>query len=74
VGILQDTLRRAKLRAVEPHLLDQSEANPELGVLLPAVISEFQQFDLNVSLDLRLNLAAMNPVLAGYYMNPNLST
>ena len=72
VGILNDTLRRAKMRAVEPLLLDKRAANPELGVLLPAVISEFQQYALNVSLDLRLNLAAM-PMLASYYLNPNLT-
>ena len=72
VGILNDTLRRAKMRAVEPLLLDQRTVNPELGVLLPAVISEFQQYALNVSLDLRLNLASM-PLLSAFYLNPNLT-
>ncbi len=72
VGILNDTLRRAKMRAVEPLLLDQRAANPELGVLLPAVIAEFQQFALNVSLDYRLNLSAM-PLLTTFYVNPNLT-
>jgi hypothetical protein len=73
VKILNDTLRRAKLRAVEPYLLDKRTGNPELGVLLPAIISEFQQYDLNISLDLRLNLVALAPVLTGLYMNPNLN-
>ncbi len=72
VGILNDTLRRAKMRAVEPLLLDQRTGNPELGVLLPAVIAEFQQYALNVSLDLRLNLPSM-PMLPAFYLNPNLS-
>ncbi|MEP7343631.1 MAG: hypothetical protein ABI877_00130 [Gemmatimonadaceae bacterium] len=72
VNILNDTLRRAKLRAVEPYLLDQ-RSNVELGVLLPAIIAEFQQYDLNVSLDLRLNLIVMAPLLSGMYLNPNLS-
>jgi hypothetical protein len=73
VDIVNDTLRRAKLRAVEPHLLDEHVQSPELGVLLPAIISEFQQYDLNVSLDLRLNLVALAPMLSGLYMNPNLN-
>ncbi len=72
VNILNDTLRRARLRAVEPLLLDQRAQNPELSVLLPAIISEFQQYDLNVSLDLRLNLVELAPTLAGMYTNPNL--
>ncbi|MEO5817902.1 MAG: hypothetical protein ABIT20_21710 [Gemmatimonadaceae bacterium] len=70
VGILNDTLRRAKTRAVEPLLLDQRAANPELGVLLPAIIAEFQQYALNFSLDLRLNLTALP--LQAFYINPNL--
>ncbi len=71
VGILNDTLRRAKMRAVEPLLLDQRTANPELSVLLPAVISEFQQYALNVSLDFRLNLSSIE-TLSAFYVNPNL--
>jgi hypothetical protein len=74
VAILLDTLRRAKLRAVEPRLLDEWSANDELGVLLPALVSEFQQYDLNVSLDLRLNLVALMPALQAFYLNPNLDT
>lgn len=75
VNIVNDTLRRAKLRAVEPHLLDaRAQSNAELGVLLPAIISEFQQYDLNVSLDLRLNLVMLAPVLMGLYTNPNSKT
>jgi len=72
VGILEDTLRRARLRAVEPHLLDRLPSAPEAGVLLPALLSEFQQYDLNVSLDLRLNLIGLMPLLTGFYVNPNL--
>lgn len=71
VNIVNDTLRRAKLRAVEPHLLDAHKENAELSVLLPAIISEFQQYDLNVSLDLRLNLVLLTPVLMALYANPN---
>jgi len=73
VSIVNDTLRRAKLRAVEPQLLDQLTDKPELGVLLPAIISEFQQYDLDISLDLRLNLIELAPTLMGMYTNPNLN-
>jgi uncharacterized coiled-coil protein SlyX len=55
VGILNDTLERAKRRAVEPLIMDNSGL-PEASTLLPAVISEFTSYDLNVSLDYRLNL------------------
>jgi len=54
VGILNDTLLRAKLRAVEPALLDQLK-KPETGVLLPGVISTFTQQGLDISLDYRNN-------------------
>ena len=55
VGILNDTLLRAKLRAVEPHLLNKLD-KPELGVLLPAILSNFSQYDLDLALDYRLNV------------------
>jgi hypothetical protein len=55
VGILNDTLLRAKLRAVEPHVLDKV-AHPELNVLLPSLLADFSQYDLNIALDYRLNL------------------
>jgi hypothetical protein len=55
VSILNDTLQRAKRRAVEPLLLDRVN-RPELGVLLPAIVADFSQYDLNISLDYRLNL------------------
>lgn len=58
VGILNDTLQRAKRRAVEPLMLDKVN-RPELGVLLPAVVADFSQYDLNVSLDYRLNLKSL---------------
>ncbi len=47
-GILDDTLRRAKSRAVEPdHLME----NPALSVLLPMTIASFDVNEANVSLD-----------------------
>jgi hypothetical protein len=55
VNILNDTLLRAKLRAVEPALLDQLE-EPELAVLLPALIANFSKYDLDFSLDYRMNV------------------
>jgi hypothetical protein len=58
VGILEDTLLRAKLRAVEPAKLDALK-KPELGVLLPALLASFSEYDLNVELDYRLNIAAI---------------
>jgi hypothetical protein len=56
VGILNDTLLRAKLRAIEPGLLDKQK-KPELGVLLPAIISTYSQQGLDISLDYRNNVA-----------------
>jgi hypothetical protein len=64
VGIVEDTLRRAKLRAVEPRQLDKQD-KPELSVLLPALLSGFSEFDVDVSLDYRLNLLSvmqMSPI------------
>lgn len=55
VGILNDTLQRAKRRAVEPILLDKLD-RAELSVLLPAIVADFSQYDLNASLDYRQNL------------------
>jgi hypothetical protein len=55
-GILNDTMLRAKLRAVEPRLLDQIK-KPDTGVLLPAIISTFSQHGLDISLDYRNNVA-----------------
>ena len=47
-GVLIDTLRRAKSRAVEPdHLME----NPALSVLLPMTIASFDVNEANVSLD-----------------------
>jgi len=66
VWILDDTLRRAKLRAVEPQLLDELD-RAEIGVLLPAILADFAQRDLNVALDYRMNLqyvAAKAPIEA----------
>ena len=55
VGILNDTLLRAKLRAVEPQLLDTLD-KAEVGVLLPAILADFSQYDLSVALDYRINI------------------
>lgn len=54
VSILNDTLLRSKLRAVEPSLLDKTNRS-ELGVLLPAILANFSQYDLDIALDYRLN-------------------
>jgi len=56
VNILNDTLLRAKLRAVEPQVLATAD-KVETSVLLPALLSNFTQFDLDLSLDYRMNLA-----------------
>ena len=56
VGILNDTLLRAKLRAIEPALLD-TQKKPELGVLLPAIMSTYSQQGLDISLDYRNNIS-----------------
>jgi hypothetical protein len=58
VSILNDTLQRAKRRAVEPLMLDKVDRR-ELGVLLPAIVADFSQYDLNISLDYRLNLKSL---------------
>jgi predicted nucleic acid-binding Zn-ribbon protein len=55
VGTLNDTLQRAKRRAIEPMILDKS-ARQEINTMLPAVIGEFNQYDLNVSLDYSINI------------------
>ena len=62
IGILNDTLNRAKLRAVEPKLLDELTP-PEINILRPAVIADFSQYDLNVALDYRMNLIELAAVL-----------
>jgi hypothetical protein len=55
-GILTDTLLRAKLRAVDPDLL-AATGKVEYAVLLPALLASFTQYDLDISLDYRLNMA-----------------
>ncbi len=62
IGILNDTLNRAKLRAVEPQLLDEI-LPPEVNILRPAILADFSQYDLNVALDYRLNLEVVASVL-----------
>lgn len=62
MGILNDTLHRAKLRAVEPQLLDNL-IRPEVNVLRPALLADFTQYDLNVALDYRMNLLALATAL-----------
>lgn len=56
VGTLIDTLQRAKRRAIEPMILEK-HGRSEINTLLPAIISEFNQYDLNVSLDYSINVA-----------------
>jgi hypothetical protein len=58
VGIVNDTFLRAKLRAVEPRLLDTIN-KPETGVLLPALLAEFSKNDLDFSLDYARNVGYM---------------
>lgn len=58
VGVLEDTLLRAKLRAVEPDLIDKQPA-PELNALLPALLASYSEYDLDIALDYRLNLASI---------------
>jgi len=55
IGILNDTLLRAKLRAVDSNALDTVN-NPEISVLIPAILSNFTEYDLDISLDMRLNM------------------
>ncbi|MDB4583109.1 hypothetical protein N9164_08155 [Draconibacterium sp.] len=62
IGILNNTLDRAKLRAVEPQLLDEL-LPPEVNILRPAILADFSQYDLNVALDYRLNLEMLASVL-----------
>ena len=62
VNILNDTLLRAKLRAVEPQVL-ATVNKVETSVLLPAVLSNFTQFDLDISLDFRTNLSYVRETL-----------
>ncbi len=51
-GAMRDTLNRARLRAVEPAMIDKTSLN----VLLPALISDFTSHDLNISLDYSINV------------------
>jgi hypothetical protein len=69
VSIVNDTLARAKRRAVEPLLLEK-ENKPEVNVLLPAIVSEFSQYDLNISLDYRFNLTAILGQLTALSVRP----
>jgi hypothetical protein len=73
VGVLNDTLLRSKLRAVEPQLLDTLD-KPELSVMLPALLSGFSEYDLDVALDFRLNLSEVirdSPIMtAASHINP----
>jgi len=69
VSIMNDTLARAKRRAVEPLLLEK-ESKPEVNVLLPAIVSDFSQYDLNISLDYRFNLTAILEQLTTLSVRP----
>lgn len=55
VGIINDTFLRVKLRAVEPALLDKLN-KPEVGTLLPGLLANFSQYDLDIALDFRMNV------------------
>ena len=73
IGILTDTLERAKLRAVEPQML-ATTGKVETAVLLPALLSNFTQADLDLALDYRINLnivAQEHPVLSAAEYNNN---
>lgn len=72
IGILNDTLNRAKLRAVEPKLLDKI-LPPEVNILRPAILADFSQYDLNVALDYRLNLAVLASVLQIQSVSPDVA-
>lgn len=63
VGIVNDTMLRAKLRAVEPWLLDRVD-RPETGVLLPALMASFTSSDLDISLDYRRNIDILDQQLS----------
>jgi hypothetical protein len=63
MGILNDTLNRAKLRAVEPQMLDEL-TQPEINILRPAVLADFTTYDFGVSLDYRRNLGELEKELA----------
>jgi hypothetical protein len=59
VGILNDTLLRAKQRAIEPDILNKS-TNSQIGVLLPAILASFSTDDLDLALDYRTNVTFYN--------------
>lgn len=69
VGAVNDSLQRAKRRAVEPLMLDKVNKD-EVGVLLPAVVADFSQVDLNVALDYRVNLKDVPPVKSVASLQP----
>jgi hypothetical protein len=53
VSVVLDTFERAKLRAVEPDMIDKV---PGITTLLPAIVSEFSTGANNVSLDFSYNI------------------
>jgi len=73
IGILNDTLNRAKLRAVEPKILDEV-LPPEVNILRPAILADFSQYDLNIALDYRLNLAVLASVLQIQSVSPDVAS
>ncbi|MDE3250986.1 MAG: hypothetical protein KGO82_20140, partial [Bacteroidota bacterium] len=73
VGIVNDTFDRAKQRAVDTVSLDAVNS-PQTSILLPAILSNFTQYDLGISLDLRLNVkdfAAKAPAMTAYQYKGN---
>ena len=53
VGTVLDTMERAKLRAVEPDMIDSLSG---FGTLLPSILSEFHTSASGISLDYLLNV------------------
>lgn len=60
-GIVLDTIERAKLRAVEPDMVDTLGG---FGTLLPSIISEFSTGRSSISLDFLVNIKFVAGVVA----------
>jgi hypothetical protein len=73
VGIVNDTLLRSKLRAVDPHLLDTVD-EPKVNILLPAILADFAHADLNVALDFRTESSAVAQLLPTMVMHSATDT
>ena len=60
IGTVLDTLERAKLRVVEPDMID---ALTRVAPLLPATIAEFTTGKSTINLDYARNLASVNAAI-----------